>query len=124
MIASLPQMIVNTFLTWFYLRVAYLGYLRPHSKDAEIADIGVEGEMVTNQVTSSGKFLTPFTEPMIRLLIQFKNCLKVIEQRYKELGGIKFHEGAVAGLFLTCIFLWLFRKPGFVTGWAEVITDM
>ncbi|KAK9295237.1 hypothetical protein QLX08_010380 [Tetragonisca angustula] len=97
MIASLPQMIVNTFLTWFYLRVAYLGYLRPHSKDAEIADIGVEGEMVTNQV---------------------------IEQRYKELGSIKFHEGAVAGLFLTCIFLWLFRKPGFVTGWAEVITDI
>ncbi|XP_043515369.1 protein I'm not dead yet-like isoform X3 [Frieseomelitta varia] len=97
MIASLPQMIVNTFLTWFYLRVAYMGYLRPRSKDAEVAEIGVEGEMVTNQV---------------------------IEQRYKELGGIKFHEAAVAGLFLFCIFLWLFRKPGFVTGWAEVITDI
>ncbi|KAK1116533.1 hypothetical protein K0M31_018995 [Melipona bicolor] len=97
MIASLPQMIVNTFLTWFYLRVVYMGFLRPRSKDAQIADIGIEGEMVTNQV---------------------------IEQRYKELGNIRFHEGAVAGLFIVCIFLWLFRKPGFVRGWAEVITDM
>lgn len=117
-------MIVNTFLTWFYLRVVYMGFLRPRSKDAQIADIGIEGEMVTNQVTSICEFFRPFTESVIRLFDQFKNSLKVIEQRYKELGNIRFHEGAVAGLFIVCIFLWLFRKPGFVRGWAEVITDI
>lgn len=101
-----------------------MGFLRPRSKDAQIADIGIEGEMVTNQVTSICEFFRPFTESVIRLFDQFKNSLKVIEQRYKELGNIRFHEGAVAGLFIVCIFLWLFRKPGFVRGWAEVITDM
>jgi len=50
MIASFPQMVVNSFLTWMYLRIAYMGYLRPHSKDARTASIGREGVAVTNQV--------------------------------------------------------------------------
>lgn len=50
MIASFPQMVVNSFLTWLYVRIAYMGYLRPHSKDAQMATIGREGEAVTNQV--------------------------------------------------------------------------
>ncbi|KAG7212210.1 hypothetical protein KM043_012546 [Ampulex compressa] len=97
MIASFPQMVINTFLTWFYVRVAYLGYLRPHSQEAKLATIGAEGEIVTNQV---------------------------IQDRYKNLGPITFHEVGVATLFLMCIFLWIFRKPGFVRGWAEMITDI
>lgn len=52
MVASFPQMVVNSFLTWIYVRIAFLGYLRPHSKDAEMATIGHEGEIVTNQVKS------------------------------------------------------------------------
>ncbi|XP_012058551.1 PREDICTED: protein I'm not dead yet-like [Atta cephalotes] len=97
MIASFPQMVVNSFLTWMYLRIAYMGYLRPHSKDARIASIGREGVAVTNQV---------------------------IQQRYKNLGPITFHETSIATLFFTCVFLWIFRKPGFVVGWSEVITDI
>lgn len=50
MIASFPQMVINSFLTWLYVRIAYLGYLRPKSKDAQSATIGVEGEAITNQV--------------------------------------------------------------------------
>lgn len=50
MIASFPQMVVNSFLTWLYVRIAFLGYLRPHSKDAQMATIGREGEAVTNRV--------------------------------------------------------------------------
>lgn len=50
MIASIPQMVVNSFLTWVYLRIAYMGYLRPRSKDAQRATIGREGVMITNQV--------------------------------------------------------------------------
>ncbi|CAK9826914.1 Protein I'm not dead yet [Anthophora retusa] len=97
MVASMPQMIFNTLLTWIYLRIVFMGYLRPGSKDAQIANIGVEGETITN---------------------------RVIQERYKELGGITFHEGAVASLFSFCVFLWIFRKPGFVKGWSEMITDI
>ncbi|OAD57864.1 Protein I'm not dead yet [Eufriesea mexicana] len=97
MIAAMPQMIINSFLTWLYLRIIFLGYLRPQSKDAQLANIGTEGEIITNQV---------------------------IQQRYKELGTITFHEIGVASLFAICIFLWLFRKPGFVRGWSEALTDI
>lgn len=97
MIASIPQMIVNSFLTWIYLRIAFMGYLRPESKDAVAATIGAEGEAITNEV---------------------------IDQRYKELGKMSFHELSVAILFVICVILWLFRKPGFVVGWAEYLTQM
>lgn len=50
MAASIPQMAANSFLLWLYLRIAFLGYLRPHSKDAEMARIGAEGEAIANQV--------------------------------------------------------------------------
>ncbi|XP_053981429.1 protein I'm not dead yet [Hylaeus volcanicus] len=97
MIANIPQMAINSFLTWLYLRIVFMGYLRPNSKDAELATIGEEGEAITN---------------------------RVIIARYKDLGNITFHETGVATLFVICIFLWLFRKPGFVRGWSEAITDI
>lgn len=53
MVASMPQMIINSFLTWLYLRIIFLGYLRPDSEDAQLAYIGEEGETITNQVTSN-----------------------------------------------------------------------
>ncbi|XP_076756398.1 protein I'm not dead yet [Xylocopa sonorina] len=97
MLASIPQMVVNSFLTWLHLRITFLGFLRPRSKDAQMASIGEEGQAITN---------------------------RVIQDRYNGLGKITFHEAAVATLFLFCIFLWLFRKPGFVRGWSEVLTDI
>ncbi|KAL6448027.1 hypothetical protein ACFW04_000218 [Cataglyphis niger] len=97
MVASFPQMVVNSFLCWIYMRITFLGFLRPHSKDAKRATIGVEGMAVTNQV---------------------------IQQRYQNLGPTTFHEYSVATLFFMCVFLWIFRKPGFVVGWSEVITDV
>ncbi|TGZ36994.1 hypothetical protein DBV15_12441, partial [Temnothorax longispinosus] len=50
MAASIPQMATNSFILWLYLRIAFLGYLRPRSKDAEMARIGAEGEAIANQV--------------------------------------------------------------------------
>ncbi|KAI4496120.1 hypothetical protein M0802_007987 [Mischocyttarus mexicanus] len=97
MLASLPQMIINSFITWIYIRIAYLGYLRPKSKDALAATIGKEGEEIANNV---------------------------VKTRYTNLGPVSFHEMSVAILFLICIFLWIFRKPGFIRGWSEIITDI
>nr|XP_031830192.1 protein I'm not dead yet-like [Nomia melanderi] len=97
MIANIPQMVINSFLTWLYLRIAFTGFLRPRSRDAQLATIGEEGEAITN---------------------------RVIQARYKDLGGITFHETGVAVLFGTCILLWIFRKPGFIRGWSEAITDI
>ncbi|RLU16588.1 hypothetical protein DMN91_010656 [Ooceraea biroi] len=96
-VASVPQMAANSFILWLYLRVAYLGYLRPRSKDAELARIGTEGEAIANQV---------------------------IRQNLKNLGPMSFHEITVATLFLFCIFLWVFRDPGFVLGWSKALTDV
>ncbi|XP_067217376.1 protein I'm not dead yet-like isoform X2 [Linepithema humile] len=97
MAASIPQMATNSFILWLYLRIAFLGYLRPHSKDAEMARIGAEGEAIANQV---------------------------ISDNLKNLGPMTFHEISVATLFTGCIFLWVFRAPGFVRGWSEVLTDV
>lgn len=117
MISSVPQMIINSFLTWVYLRIAYMGYLRPHSRDAQIATIGAEGQAITNEVIKNYIF---FYYRTIYLFL----CLQVIGQRYKELGKMSFHELSVAILFIICVILWLFRKPGFVVGWAEYLTQM
>ncbi|KAG5317927.1 INDY1 protein, partial [Acromyrmex heyeri] len=97
MVASIPQMATNSFILWLYLRITFLGYLRPHSKDAEMARIGIEGETVANQV---------------------------ISQNLKNLGPMTFHEISIALLFMGCIFLWIFRAPGFVRGWSEILTDV
>nr|XP_050850092.1 protein I'm not dead yet-like [Vespula vulgaris] len=97
MIASFPQMVLNSFCTWLYVRIAFLGYLRPKSKDALAATIGKEGEIIANNV---------------------------VKERYSNLGPISFHEIGVALLFIMCIFLWIFRKPGFIIGWSEYITDI
>ncbi|XP_043500808.1 protein I'm not dead yet-like [Polistes fuscatus] len=94
-VACFPQMAVNSFFLWLHLRIVYLGFLRPKSKDAVAARIGPEGEKVAN---------------------------RVIKEKLKQIGPMSFHEIAVSILFLTCIFLWIFRSPGFVTGWADLIS--
>ncbi|KAL0127213.1 hypothetical protein PUN28_005485 [Cardiocondyla obscurior] len=97
MIASFPQMVINSFFTWLYLRVTYMGYLRPHSKDTQTAAIGREGEAVINYI---------------------------MRQKYKNLGPLTFHEIGVATLFLLCAFLRIFRKSSFFYGWSRVITNV
>lgn len=57
MVALFPQVVVNSVITWLYLRIMYMGYLRPGSKDAEMANIGTEGEAVTNRVTFHSSFI-------------------------------------------------------------------
>ena len=49
-----------------------------------------------------------------------KDVIKVIRQKFKDLGPMTFHEAAVLVLFIICVLLWFFRDPGFISGWAEL----
>ncbi|XP_042875469.1 solute carrier family 13 member 5-like isoform X2 [Penaeus japonicus] len=48
---------------------------------------------------------------------------RFLQEHYESLGRITQHEVVVLVLFSTLVFLWVFRAPGFVTGWAQFFTD-
>lgn len=95
MIFNIPPMLINTFVTWAYLQWVYMGMFRPNSKEAKESQLGAQGEEVARNV---------------------------IAKKYKELGPISSHEISVACLFVLSVILFFTRAPGFITGWAEMIT--
>ncbi|XP_062550594.1 protein I'm not dead yet-like [Armigeres subalbatus] len=95
-IFNTPGMLLGTFLVWIYLQVVYMGMFRPKSKAAQESNISKEGEVIAHGV---------------------------IMNRYGELGPITSHEISVAILFLTSIALFFTRKPGFTTGWADLLPE-
>ena len=48
----------------------------------------------------------------------------MIENKYYDLGNIKFHEMVVVTLFSIMVILWFFRAPEFITGWGDLITQL
>ncbi|XP_031623653.1 protein I'm not dead yet-like [Contarinia nasturtii] len=95
MIYNIPVMLINTFFTWMYLQWYFMGMFRPNSKEAKQFQLGKDGEEVARQV---------------------------IIKRYNQLGPITQQEIQVALLFLLLIASLIFRAPGFITGWAKLIT--
>ena len=97
MIYGIPLMLIMGFLTWLWLQILYMGLFRPKSKDAEAVNIGAEGERI---------------------------AANVIDSRYKELGPMTWHESCVGVLFIVVVFLWFFKKPDFIPGWADLISPI
>ncbi|CAK1541844.1 unnamed protein product [Leptosia nina] len=94
---STPPMLLMQMLVWIALQVTFMGLFRPNSEAAKKVN-----------AASSGS----------------ENTMKVIREQYKNLGPVTFHEKASGALFILAVFLYIFRKPGFMLGWADVITTM
>lgn len=45
----------------------------------------------------------------------------LIRKKYEELGPMTFHELVTLILFISCVALWFFRDPQFITGWSEFL---
>lgn len=73
-----------------------MGLFRPNSADAKKIKVGSQGANVAK---------------------------RLIKQKLDEMGPMSFHEGGVAALFCLSVMLWFFRKPQFIVGWAELITQ-
>lgn len=97
MVYAVPASFLMGILTWLWLQILFMGLFRKNSKDAKAIDIGEEGERIAT---------------------------RVIENKYKELGPITWHESSMAFLFISVVLLWFFRKPDFIPGWPTLITDL
>ena len=50
-------------------------------------------------------------------------AMKVIRERYRELGRMSMHEVQVLLLFLILILLWFFKSPHFMPGWGDIFSS-
>ncbi|XP_054713237.1 Na(+)/citrate cotransporter-like [Uloborus diversus] len=48
---------------------------------------------------------------------------KAVQNSYRELGNLTFHELAVATLFILVVFLWFLRDPQFLDGWSTYLKN-
>ncbi|XP_063368936.1 protein I'm not dead yet [Cydia amplana] len=93
---STPPMILMQLLVWVSLQVTFMGMFRPNSEAAK----------------------------KVQLASGSKTTMKVINEKYKSLGPATFHEKVSGGLFILAVFMYIFRKPGFMPGWADLVTTM
>uniref|UniRef100_V5GVC6 Protein I'm not dead yet n=1 Tax=Anoplophora glabripennis TaxID=217634 RepID=V5GVC6_ANOGL len=96
MILNVPIMLLIMYISVIWLQVFFMGLFRPNSVDAKKIRVGTQGETVAR---------------------------RLIGQKIEELGPLSFHEKAVGLCFVLSILLWFFRKPQFIAGWAELITQ-
>ncbi|CAH0758434.1 unnamed protein product [Diatraea saccharalis] len=94
---STPPMLLMQLLVWLALQVTFMGMFRPNSEAAKKVSLATSGSDTT---------------------------MKVIKEQYRNLGPITFHERSSGLLFIFAVFLYIFRKPGFMNGWADVMTSM
>lgn len=96
MMLNVPIMLLIMYISVIWLQVFFMGLFRPNSVDAKKIRVGTQGETVAR---------------------------RLIGQKIEEMGPMSFHEKAVGLCFVLSIILWFFRKPQFIAGWAELITQ-
>ncbi|CAL4161095.1 unnamed protein product [Meganyctiphanes norvegica] len=52
-----------------------------------------------------------------------KSMKRMIRKKFDELGKMSYQEGTVLVLFILLVFLWMFRAPEFMPGWAKIFKD-
>lgn len=97
MILNVPLMMLTMYISIIWLQFWFMGLFRPNSLDAKRIKVGSQGESAAR---------------------------KLISQHLNNMGPMTYHEKCVGILFLLSILLWFFRKPQFVPGWAEWLTDL
>jgi sodium-dependent dicarboxylate transporter 2/3/5 len=90
---AVPLMVLNLVVLWMWLQFYYLP--RPCSSKKSNVEGGGQGG----------------TEKIAQL----------VERKCKELGPMKFKESVVLTLFVILVLLWLFRSPGFIEGYGDLI---
>jgi len=96
MVYNIPPMAVNVAICWLYLVIYYIGvpdwmcFWRKYNEKRRLEQ---EGEKQKQKIVE-----------------------KVLEEKYKALGAMSFHEIAVLTLFCLIVLLWLFREPRFMVG--------
>ncbi|CAH1382338.1 unnamed protein product [Tenebrio molitor] len=94
--ANVPLMVAIMYPTWVWMQFWFMGLGRPNSADAKAINVGKEGEEVTRRVLSD---------------------------KLHEMGRLSNHEVMVGIMFVFAVMLWFLRRPGFMKGWPEYITD-
>jgi sodium-dependent dicarboxylate transporter 2/3/5 len=94
--ANVPLMVAIMYPTWVWMQFWFMGLGRPNSADAKAINVGKEGEEVTRRVLS---------------------------EKLHEMGRLSNHEVMVGIMFVFAVMLWFLRRPGFMKGWPEYITD-
>ncbi|KAF4516896.1 hypothetical protein B566_EDAN011241 [Ephemera danica] len=96
MLFNVPVMLVNVVLAWLWLQVMYM---RLFTRCCTKTDTS-QDEAMANKAAA---------------------VRRQISRRYAELGEVTWHEGSVLVLFITLVLLWFFRKPEFISGWANLL---
>ncbi|EFA05193.2 protein I'm not dead yet [Tribolium castaneum] len=94
--ANVPLMLAIMYPTWIWMQFWFMGLWRPNSEDAKAIDVGKEGEKITRQV---------------------------LTDKLAEMGLFTIHEVLVGILFVMAALLWFLRRPGFMKGWPDLITN-
>ncbi|XP_049869356.1 protein I'm not dead yet-like [Pectinophora gossypiella] len=93
---SIPYMIIMELLTYFWMIVRYLGFLRPKSDKARMAEIPPSG---------------------------IEAAKKTMEKNIEDLGPLSFWEIMVIILFGGGILLFFSRSPQIFPGWADRVRE-
>ena len=89
---AMPQVLLSLVMTWLWLQLYFLGLPKRSSGEDDAANDG-----------------------------KGRGIRKIIRKKRQELGPMSYHEASVLFFFCILLCLWLFRSPGFMTGWADLL---